>query len=56
MKALVFKGPEKIFLEEIEKPIPKENELLVKIKAVGIIRIFRVMLQLIKIESGNQIS
>lgn len=36
MKALVFKGPEKIFLEEIEKPIPKENELLIKIKAVGI--------------------
>lgn len=36
MKALVFKGPEKIFLEEIKKPIPKENELLVKIKAVGI--------------------
>ncbi len=36
MKALVFKGPEKIFLEEIKKPIPKENELLIKIKAVGI--------------------
>jgi len=36
MKALVFKGPEKIFLEEIKKPSPKENELLIKIKAVGI--------------------
>jgi len=36
MKALVFKSPEKIFLEEIKKPIPKENELLIKIKAVGI--------------------
>jgi len=36
MKALVYKGPEKIELEDVQKPAPKEDELLIKIMAVGI--------------------
>ena len=36
MKALIYKGHEKIKLENIPKPEIKKNELLIKIKRVGI--------------------
>lgn len=39
MKAFVIKkygGPERLKLEEIERPVPKENELLVRVKAVSV--------------------
>jgi len=36
MKALIYKGPEKIKLEDIPKPEAKKDELLIKIKRVGI--------------------
>lgn len=39
MKALVakaFGGPEVLNLQEVTKPTPKDNEILVKVKAVGI--------------------
>ncbi|MBW6473319.1 MAG: hypothetical protein K0B14_09370 [Anaerolineaceae bacterium] len=39
MKAIVFnkKGiPDKLVLQEVEKPVPDENEVLVKIHAVSV--------------------
>ena len=36
MKALVYKGPEKIELDEIPKPTPAQDESLIKICAAGI--------------------
>jgi L-iditol 2-dehydrogenase len=36
MKALVYKGEEKIELEDIEPPEPAEDESLIKVRAVGI--------------------
>ena len=36
MKALVWEGPRKIKLKEIETPRPKEGELLIKTKSVGV--------------------
>jgi threonine dehydrogenase-like Zn-dependent dehydrogenase len=36
VKALIYKGPEKIKLENIPKPETKKDELLIKIKRVGI--------------------
>lgn len=36
MKALVYKGPEKICLEEIEEPLPNHDEAVIEVTAVGI--------------------
>ena len=36
MKALVYKGPEIIELEDISQPEPAEGESLVKVRAVGV--------------------
>ena len=36
MKAALLKGLNQFEIETIEKPIPKEHEVLVKIKAAGI--------------------
>ncbi len=39
MKALVYEkygSPDELKLEEVDKPIPKENEVLVKVKAVSL--------------------
>jgi len=36
MKAVVWDGPFKLSLKEVEKPIPSKGEVLVKTKAVGI--------------------
>ena len=36
MKALVWEGPRKIKLKEVEKPRPKKGELLIKTKSVGV--------------------
>lgn len=36
MKALMYKGPRKMEIVDLQKPIPQEGELLLKIKACGI--------------------
>jgi 2-desacetyl-2-hydroxyethyl bacteriochlorophyllide A dehydrogenase len=36
MKALVYKGPEKICLEKIEEPLPNHDEATIEVTAVGI--------------------
>jgi len=36
MKAVVWNGPYKLSLKEVEKPIPSRGEVLIKTKAVGI--------------------
>ena len=36
MKAVVWDGPFKLSLKEVEKPIPSRGEILIKTKAVGI--------------------
>jgi 2-desacetyl-2-hydroxyethyl bacteriochlorophyllide A dehydrogenase len=36
MKALVWEGPYKMKLKEVEKPRPKKGELLIKTKSVGV--------------------
>ncbi|MEM0220199.1 MAG: alcohol dehydrogenase catalytic domain-containing protein, partial [Thermoproteota archaeon] len=36
MRAVILKGPKEIQMIEIPKPSPKEDEVLIKVKAVGI--------------------
>jgi 2-desacetyl-2-hydroxyethyl bacteriochlorophyllide A dehydrogenase len=36
MKAVIYKGPRKLVFIEVQKPSPKEDEVLVKVEAVGI--------------------
>ena len=36
MKALVWQGPFKMNIEEVEKPHPKKGEVLIKTKSVGV--------------------
>jgi len=36
MKALVYKGPRKLEIEDVPKPTPKKGEILLKVKACGI--------------------
>lgn len=36
MKALIYEGPKKLTLQDIKKPIPKSDEVIIKVKAVGI--------------------
>ncbi|MBW7460403.1 alcohol dehydrogenase catalytic domain-containing protein, partial [Paenibacillus sepulcri] len=36
MEALVYQGPERITLEELEVPVPGADEVLIEVKSVGI--------------------
>ncbi len=36
MRAILYKGPLEIFLEDVQKPQPSHNEVLVKVKLAGI--------------------
>ncbi len=36
MKAVLLESPQNILIKEIEKPIPKENEALIKVRSAGI--------------------
>ena len=36
MKALIYDGPESLSFQDAPDPVPKDNELLIKIEACGI--------------------
>ena len=36
MKALIYEGPKKVAVREVEKPVPKEGQALIRIDYCGI--------------------
>ncbi|MGQ9596742.1 MAG: alcohol dehydrogenase catalytic domain-containing protein [Thermoproteota archaeon] len=36
MKAVILKGPLRLEMEDIPKPVPKEDEVLIRVEAMGI--------------------
>ncbi|MBD3256657.1 MAG: alcohol dehydrogenase catalytic domain-containing protein [Candidatus Lokiarchaeota archaeon] len=59
MKAAFYEGKKSIYIKEIEKPIPKENEVLIKVKYAGIcgsdLELYRTGLHPSKIVLGHEV-